>query len=83
MILSTTPSLEGKKVAKYLGLVSGHAILGANIFRDFSRRFAISSEADRGGMKPNYARLQTLRLVKYKSRLSIWGPCHHRHRSRL
>jgi len=34
MILSTTPNLEGKKVAKYLGLVSGHAILGANIFRD-------------------------------------------------
>lgn len=37
MILSTTPSLEGKKAVKYLGLVlvSGHAILGANIFRDF------------------------------------------------
>ena len=35
MILSTTPSLEGKKTVKYLGLVSGHAILGANIFRDF------------------------------------------------
>lgn len=25
-------------------------------------------------MKPSYARLKTLRLVKYKSRLSIWGP---------
>ena len=35
MILSTTPGLEGKKTVKYLGLVSGHAILGANIFRDF------------------------------------------------
>ena len=35
MILSTTPSLEGKKTVTYLGLVSGDAILGANIFRDF------------------------------------------------
>ncbi len=35
MIVSTTPSLEGKKVVKYLGLVSGEAILGANIFKDF------------------------------------------------
>jgi uncharacterized protein YbjQ (UPF0145 family) len=35
MILSTTNSIEGKKVMKYLGLVSGDAILGANIFRDF------------------------------------------------
>ncbi|NJM36113.1 MAG: heavy metal-binding domain-containing protein [Rhodomicrobium sp.] len=35
MILSTTLSIEGKKAVKYLGLVSGHAVLGANIFRDF------------------------------------------------
>lgn len=35
MILSTTNSIEGKRVTKYLGLVSGDAILGANIFRDF------------------------------------------------
>jgi len=35
MILSTTPSIDGKHAVKYLGLVSGDAILGANIFRDF------------------------------------------------
>ena len=35
MILSTTNSIEGKRAVKYLGLVSGDAILGANIFRDF------------------------------------------------
>ena len=35
MILSTTPSIDGKKAVKYVGLVSGDAILGANIFRDF------------------------------------------------
>jgi uncharacterized protein YbjQ (UPF0145 family) len=35
MILSTTHSIEGRKAVKYLGLVSGDAILGANIFRDF------------------------------------------------
>ncbi len=35
MIVVTTPTLEGKKIVKYLGLVSGEAILGANIFKDF------------------------------------------------
>lgn len=35
MILSTTPSLDGKKIVKYIGIVSGEAILGANIFSDF------------------------------------------------
>jgi uncharacterized protein YbjQ (UPF0145 family) len=31
----TTSSIEGRKITQYLGLVSGDAILGANIFRDF------------------------------------------------
>ena len=35
MIIVTTPSLEGRKITRYSGLVSGEAILGANIFRDF------------------------------------------------
>ena len=35
MILLTTPSIEGKKIVKYIGLVTGTAILGANIFKDF------------------------------------------------
>lgn len=34
MILSTTNSLEGHRVTQYCGLVSGQAILGANVFRD-------------------------------------------------
>ncbi len=35
MLVVTTPSVEGKKVSKYIGIVSGEAILGANIFKDF------------------------------------------------
>ena len=34
MIVSTTPSLEGRPIVAYLGIVTGEAILGANIFRD-------------------------------------------------
>ena len=34
MILSTTPTLEGKTIRRYLGIVTGEAILGANIFKD-------------------------------------------------
>ena len=34
MLVLTTPSIEGRKIIKYLGLVSGEAILGANIFKD-------------------------------------------------
>jgi len=34
MLLTTTSTVEGKQV-EYLGVVSGEAILGANIFKDF------------------------------------------------
>ena len=35
MLVSTTHMIEGKKIEKYLGLVTGEAIMGANIFKDF------------------------------------------------
>lgn len=35
MLILTTPQMEGNRIVKYLGLVSGDAILGANIFKDF------------------------------------------------
>jgi uncharacterized protein YbjQ (UPF0145 family) len=34
MIITTTPTLEGKRVKEYRGVVTGEAILGANLFRD-------------------------------------------------
>lgn len=34
MILSTTNTLEGKRITEYRGIVVGEAIMGANVFRD-------------------------------------------------
>jgi len=34
MILTTTPTIEGKTIGEYKGIVTGEAILGANIFKD-------------------------------------------------
>ena len=34
MLIVTTPDLQGKRITRYVGIVSGEAILGANIFRD-------------------------------------------------
>ena len=34
MIMTTTPAVEGRPVGDYLGIVTGEAILGANIFKD-------------------------------------------------
>lgn len=35
MILTTTDAVEGKRVTAYLGVVSGEAVMGTNIFKDF------------------------------------------------
>jgi len=35
MILTTTPEVSGRGVDRYLGIVTGEAIVGANVFRDF------------------------------------------------
>ena len=35
MIVTTTGNIEGRRIADYKGIVTGEAILGANVFRDF------------------------------------------------
>ena len=34
MLMTTTPIIEGKRIVKYYGIVSGETIIGANVFRD-------------------------------------------------
>lgn len=34
MLITTTPTVEGRKITEYLGVVTGEAIIGANIIRD-------------------------------------------------
>ena len=35
MLTTTTSVIEGKRITRYYGIVSGETIIGANIFRDF------------------------------------------------
>lgn len=34
MIITTTPALDGRRTKEYLGIVTGEAIIGANVFKD-------------------------------------------------
>lgn len=34
MIVTTTPTIEGRRIREYKGVVCGEAVLGANVFRD-------------------------------------------------
>lgn len=35
MLTTTTPTVEGRNISDYLGIVAGEAIMGANVVRDF------------------------------------------------
>ena len=35
MITTTTHTIEGRQIREYIGLVTGEAIMGVNVFRDF------------------------------------------------
>jgi uncharacterized protein YbjQ (UPF0145 family) len=34
MLILTTPTIEGKKIVEYHGLVTGDSLLGANLYKD-------------------------------------------------
>ncbi|GAB3443500.1 YbjQ family protein [Insolitispirillum peregrinum] len=35
VLLTTTDSVEGRTITRYLGIVSGESVMGTNLFRDF------------------------------------------------
>ena len=35
MLLTTTPTVEGRRIVTYYGIVTGETIIGANVMRDF------------------------------------------------
>ena len=55
MILTTTPSVEGKEIMEYKGIVFGEVISGINFIKDFTRLvYLISLVADLQHMKMNF-----------------------------
>ena len=35
MLLSTTPTIDGRRILEYKGVVTGETIVGANVLKDF------------------------------------------------
>lgn len=74
MQLSTTPTLEGFTISEYCGVVTGEAILGANIFRDFLPAYVTSSAAVPAPMKKSCARRVNWHSRNCRNRRRNWAP---------
>ena len=70
MILSTTPSIEGRPITAHLGIVTGEVIVGANIFRDLfaSIRDIVGGRAAAYESSLRDAREQALRELEAEAR---------------
>ncbi len=84
MLLTTTTVIDGKQIVNYHGLVSGEAILGANIFRDL---FAGIRDIV-GGRSAAYEKELRARegpgdSGNDRAGAGAWRQRRHRHRSRL
>jgi uncharacterized protein YbjQ (UPF0145 family) len=63
MIQTTTPGIEGRQIRDYHGVVTGEAILGANIFKDI---FASIRDIVGGRSAAYEAELQKARTIAFE-----------------
>ena len=63
MTNTTTPLIEGKKITNYLGVVTGEAILGANLFKDI---FAGIRDLVGGRSKAYEEELEKARVIAFE-----------------
>ena len=73
MILSTTPTLEGKTIRESRGIVVGEAILGANIFKDLFAGIRDIIGGRSGAYEKELARAREIAFEELKERAQALG----------
>ena len=66
MTLTTTPAIDGKTISNYLGIVTGEAIVGANIFRDLFANIRDIVGGRSAAYEQELARARTIALDELK-----------------
>ncbi len=64
MIITTTPSIEGRPITEYKGIVTGEAILGANIFKDLFAGIRDIVGGRSGAYEEELAKARTIALAE-------------------
>ena len=73
MIVTTTPSVEGRKIKDYRGIVVGEAILGANVFRDIFAGITDIIGGRSGAYEQELAKARTVALQEMEDRARDMG----------
>jgi uncharacterized protein YbjQ (UPF0145 family) len=73
MIVTTTPSVEGRRIATYHGIVVGEAILGANVFRDLFAGITDIIGGRSGAYEEELGKARTVALQEMEDRARQMG----------
>ncbi|MDF1716396.1 MAG: heavy metal-binding domain-containing protein [Antarcticimicrobium sp.] len=73
MIVTTTPSVEGRKISDYKGIVVGEAILGANIVRDLFAGITDILGGRSGAYEQEMGRARTTALAEMEEHAAALG----------
>lgn len=73
MIITTTPSVDGKVISDYKGIVVGEAILGANVFRDLFASVTDIIGGRSGAYEQELGRARAIALQEMEDRAAALG----------
>ncbi len=73
MILSTTPSLEGHRITAYKGIVTGEAIMGANMFKDLFANLRDIVGGRSAAYEQELAKARTIAMAEMEERAHDLG----------
>ncbi len=73
MLISTTSSLQDRKIEQYLGIVTSEAIIGANIFKDLFASITDIVGGRAGAYERTLRQAQTLALQELEARAADLG----------
>ena len=73
MIVTTTPSIDGKTISAYHGVVVGEAILGANVFRDIFAGITDIIGGRSGAYEQELGKAREMALAELEERAAAKG----------
>jgi uncharacterized protein YbjQ (UPF0145 family) len=73
MLVTTTHNIEGKQIKEYKGLVTGEAILGANLFKDLFASITDVIGGRSGAYERELRKAKDIALEEMKSEARLLG----------
>ena len=73
MLVTTTRTLQGREITEYKGIVTGEAILGANVFKDFFAGIRDIVGGRSGAYEEELAKARTIALQELQQQAAALG----------